>query len=59
MARPTKMNKDTVAKLEEGFLKDLSDLQVCLYAGIDKATLYRYQETHKGVGNRKTCLKRT
>lgn len=40
--RPTKMTQGTVKKLEEAFLRGLSDEEACLYADISKPTLYDY-----------------
>lgn len=55
--RPTKMTPLTVAKLEEAFCNDMTDEEACLHAGIDKSTLYRYQEKNEDFRDRKELLK--
>ena len=55
--RPTKMTPETVNKLEEAFLWGCSDAEACLYAGITKPTLYRYEEANEGFRDRKAVLK--
>lgn len=55
--RPTVMTKETVAKLEYGFSKGLSDVQACLFAGINRTTLHRYCEENPEFRNRKEELK--
>ncbi len=55
--RPTKMTEATVAKLEEAFSLGCTDLEACLFADIDKATLYRYQEKNPSFCDRKELLK--
>ena len=42
MARPRKITKETVQKLEEGFLMGLSDREACIYADIAVSTLYDF-----------------
>lgn len=39
--RPTKMTQGTIKKLEEAFLRGLSDEEACLYANISKADTIR------------------
>ena len=56
MARPRKITKETVQKLEEGFLMGLSDREACIYADIAVSTLYDYCKKHKIFG-RKELLK--
>ncbi len=57
MARPKKMTAEMVKKLEDGFLKGLSDREACLFAGISKQTLYNYQDKHPEFLDRKNLLK--
>ncbi|WP_101908866.1 hypothetical protein [Marasmitruncus massiliensis] len=57
MARPKKITKAVVQKLEEGFLKGLSDQEACLFAGIAKQTLYNYQKENAEFLDRKNLLK--
>lgn len=58
MARPRKITKETVQKLEEGFLMGLSDREACIYADIAVSTLYNYCKKHKEFSERKELLKR-
>ena len=55
--RPTKMDDETIAKLEEAFLLGCTDPEACLAADIHPATLYRYQEEHPEFCERKEMLK--
>lgn len=57
MARPRKITDDVLRKLEEGFLKGLSDREACLYADVKSSTFYDYCKTHKGFSERKELLK--
>ncbi len=57
--RPTVMTKEVIAKLEEAFLLGCTDMEACLVANINKATLYRYQEDHPEFVERKETLKKT
>ena len=57
MARPRKITKETVQKLEEGFLMGLSDQEACIYADIAVSTLYDYCKKHKEFSERKELLK--
>ena len=56
--RPTVMTPEMVNKLEEGFLKGLSDAECCLFAGISKQTLYDYCAKHPEFTDRKEDLKK-
>ena len=56
MARPRKITKETVQKLEEGFLMGLSDREACIYADIAVSTLYNYCKKHKEFSERKELL---
>lgn len=53
------MTPDTIKKLEEAFLIGCTDVEACLVAGINKATLYRYQNEHPDFIERKETLKKT
>ena len=55
--RPTAMTPLVIAKLEEAFLMGCTDAEACLFANIDKATLYRYQEAKPEFCDRKEVLK--
>lgn len=55
--RPTKMTPETIAKLEDAYSRDFTDTEACLFAGIDKSTLYRYQIENPEFCDRKTMLK--
>ena len=47
MSRPTVMTDEVVSKLEHAFSMGCTDLEACMYAGIAKATFYRYQEDNE------------
>lgn len=51
--RPTVINEKVLAKLQEAFLWGASDVEACLYAEIDTATLYRYQEKTPNYASKK------
>lgn len=53
------MTPDTIKKLEEAFLIGCTDVEACLVAGINKATLYRYQNENPEFIERKETLKKT
>ncbi|MBS8115188.1 hypothetical protein F6P88_12710, partial [Streptococcus suis] len=55
--RPTKMTQGTIKKLEEAFLRGLSDEEACLYANISKPTLYDYCKKNPQFSDRKELLK--
>lgn len=55
--RPERITPDILAKLELAFTNAFPDTEACLYAGINPATLYRYQEKHPGFSERKELLK--
>ena len=55
--RPTVMNEETLAKLEWAFIRGFSDREACLYAKINPATLYRYQEDNPEYSEHKETLK--
>lgn len=56
--RPTKMTADVVAKLETAFSMGCSDVEACLFADIERTTLYRYQQANPSFSNRKEMLKK-
>jgi hypothetical protein len=58
MARPTKINKEILAKLEQAFKIGANDEEACLHAGIDPATLYRYQDKNEEFCKQKKMWKR-
>lgn len=51
------MTPETVNKLEEAFLLGCTDEEACLFAGICKPTLYKYQSANEEFANRKEVLK--
>lgn len=55
--RPTKMTEATVKKLDDAFVKGLSDAEACIYAGISKQALYDYCHAHPEYTDRKELLK--
>jgi len=57
--RPAKITKDVLAKLRDGFAFTYTDEEACLYAGIDPATLYRYQKKHPEFCKEKEQLRLT
>lgn len=57
VGRPTVMTPETIQKLEDGFLKGLSDRESSLYAGIVPQTLYNYCKDNPEFLERKEELK--
>ena len=57
IGRPTKMNAETIKKLEEAFAIGASDGEACFYADISHQTLYTYQEDNPEFLERKNKLK--
>ena len=55
--RPTKMTQGTLRKLEELFVKGLSDEEACLLADIGTTTLYDYCKENPVFSERKELLK--
>lgn len=55
--RPKKITKAVLQKLEEGFLKGLTDRECCFYADISPGTLYNYCKEHPEFLERKELLK--
>lgn len=58
MARPKKINKEVLAKLEQAFKIGATDEEACLAAQIDPATLYRYQDKNEEFCKQKAIWKR-
>lgn len=54
---PTKMDQNTLNKLEDAFTYAFNDEQACAYAGISPKTLYNYQEKNPEYVQRKQQLK--
>ena len=57
VGRPTVMTDEVIEKLEELFLKGLTDREACLIANIHPATLYNYCSEHPDFLERKELLK--
>lgn len=57
VGRPTVMTPEVIAKLEEAFSNDATDLQACFLAGISKDALYDYQKEYPEFYDRKMMLK--
>ena len=55
--RPTIMTEAIVAKLEMAFSLGANDSMACRYAGIDRKTLWRYQQKYPGFLEHKMALK--
>ena len=55
--RPKKITGEVLQKLEQGFMKGLSDRQACLYADISPGTLYNFQKENPEFLERKELLK--
>lgn len=55
--RPTSMTEEVIAKLEHAFGYGCTDAEACLYAGIDKTTLYDYEKKFPKFSHRKRQLK--
>ncbi|HFR3158960.1 hypothetical protein [Streptococcus suis] len=55
--RPTKMTQGTLQKLEELFVRGLSDEEACLLADIGTTTLYDYCKENPEFSERKELLK--
>jgi len=59
MGRPTVMTPEVIAKLEYAYSVGATDAEACNYAGIDKATLYRFTNESKTFAARRDNLKET
>ena len=51
------MTETVVGKLEEAFLMGCTDLEACLFAGINRNLLYDYQKKNPEFHDRKEQLK--
>ena len=51
------MTPEIISKLEEGFIKGLSDSEACLYADIGTSTLYEFCKENPEFAERKEHLK--
>lgn len=58
MARPRKINKEILGKLEQAFKIGANDREACLHAGINPDTLYEYQKKHPEFTEQKEDWKR-
>lgn len=56
--RPEKITSEILAKLEHAFKIGATDEEACLHAGIDPATLYRYQDKNPEFCEQKVIWKR-
>ena len=56
--RPTVITPEVLRKLEYGFLRGLTDVECCLYAGISKQALYDYCNKNPDFTDRKEDLKK-
>lgn len=59
VGRKTVMTQEVVTKLEEAFSRDCTDTEACLFAGISRMTLHRFQEDNPEFCDRKALLKDT
>ena len=59
VGRPSAVTAAAVSKLEEAFAMGCTDPEACLYAGISRHSLYRYQAEHPDFATRKHDLKET
>lgn len=59
VGRKTVMTPEVVTKLEEAFSRDCTDTEACIFAGISRMTLHRYQEDNPEFCDRKALLKDT
>lgn len=59
VGRPTKMTDATVRLLEQAFAWGCCDVEACVFAGINKSTLYDYCTKNPGFTDRKEGLKTT
>lgn len=57
VGRPALIDRGVLDKLEEVFSLGGTDKEACLFAGINPATLYNYQEIHPEFVERKAMLK--
>jgi hypothetical protein len=55
--RPTKMTKETLAKLESAYMADATHLEAAIYADIDESTLHRYRKENPEFSKRIETLR--
>lgn len=56
--RPSKITAEIVAKLEQAYKIGANDTEACLHAGIDRTTLFRYEQSNPDFSNKKAEWKR-
>jgi len=57
LGRPTKLDENTLEKLEDAFAQGFTNEEACLTAGIAYKTLWRYEQEHPEFRERKKLLK--
>lgn len=57
VGRPIVMTEEVLRKLEDAFLRGLSDRQACLQASVRPSTFYDYCKLHPDFSERKELLK--
>lgn len=57
IGRPSVMTEEVIVKLEEAFMKGLTDKEACLYSEIAPSTLYKYCQENPYFAERKEILK--
>lgn len=55
--RPTVMTEEVIRKLEDGFLKGMTDREACLYADISSSTFYKFCQENPDFSERKEELR--
>lgn len=56
--RPSKITAEIVAKLEQAYKIGANDTEACLHAGIDRTTLFRYEQSNPDFSSKKAEWKR-
>jgi len=59
LGRPSKINPETIKKLEEAFAMDCTVREACLYAGITYQTMYNRQAKDKALFERLELMRET
>ena len=57
--RPPVIDEKVVQKLEQAFMIDATDEEACLFAGICRTTLHKYQKQNPEFVDRKILLKKS
>ncbi len=57
VGRPTVMTKKAIQKLEDAFMRGMTDREACIYANIATSTLYNYCNENPDFSERKETLK--